>query len=196
MITQNSTHRRFFCDDDDMLLHCPPYEIHYKHCWYLNEAIWLISLPPIMILTYQPMKVKRQHHNLSCEWTDVEIRTNIQNGKVDSVRSSTPAKICIASKKALNKSCSKLNFIPRNPRVEMSISPRSGARGLERFPSLKIVHYYFLKVRIFWALAPLQGKIDIYARWLYCTKFNFEQLLFKAFFDATLTFRSVEPQTT
>ncbi len=32
------------------------------------------------------------------------------------------------------------------------------------------------------ALAPLRGEIDICARALLCTKFNFEQLLFEAFF--------------
>ncbi len=46
-------------------------------------------------------------------------------------------------------------------------------------------------------LAPLWGKIDICVRELFCTKLNFEQLLFKAFFDAIRIFGSVErePQT-
>ncbi len=67
-----------------------------------------------------------------------------KNGEVDSVWGSTPPKIRIASKKALNKSCSKLNFIQESPRAQMSIfPPASGARVLERFPSVKIIHYYF-----------------------------------------------------
>ncbi len=54
-----------------------------------------------MIITYQAVKVKRQHRNLSCEWADVRIHTNIQNGKVDSVWGSMQPIIRIASKKAL-----------------------------------------------------------------------------------------------
>ncbi len=45
--------------------------------------------------------------------------------------------IRIASKKVLNKSCSKLNFVQESPRARMSIFPWSGARGRERFPYLK-----------------------------------------------------------
>ncbi len=45
------------------------------------------------------------------------------------------------------------------------------------------------------SLALLQGEIDICADGLFRMKFNFEQLLFKAFFDATRIFGSVEPQT-
>ncbi len=44
-------------------------------------------------------------------------------------------------------------------------------------------------------LAPLRGEIDICAWVLFCTKFNFEQLLFKALFYATRLFGSVKPQT-
>ncbi len=83
------------------------------------------------------MKVKRQHRNLSHEWADVQICTNIQNGKLDSICGSTQSEIRVASKKALNKSCSKLNFAQKSPQANMSISSWSEARGLERFPSLK-----------------------------------------------------------
>ncbi len=38
-----------------------------------------------------------------------------------------------------------------------------------------------------------EERIDICARGLFCTKFNFEQLLFKAFSDAMSIFGSVEP---
>ncbi len=70
------------------------------------------------------MKVKRRCRDLSCEWDNVGIRTNIQNGKVDSVWDSTQPKIRITSKKVLNKSCSKLNFVQKNPQAHLSISPR------------------------------------------------------------------------
>ncbi len=43
------------------------------------------------------------------------------------------------------------------------------------------------------SLAPLLGEIDIYAHELFWTKFNSEQLLFEAFFDAMHVFGSVEP---
>ncbi len=41
-------------------------------------------------------------------------------------------KIRLISKKASNESCSKLNFVQKRPRAHMPISPRSGARALER----------------------------------------------------------------
>ncbi len=48
-------------------------------------------------------------------------------------------------------------------------------------------------------LAPLRKgggwEIDIRAPGLFCTKFNFEQLIFKVFFDPMRIFGSVEPQT-
>ncbi len=47
-------------------------------------------------------------------------------------------------KKASNKSCSKLNFLQKNPGTHMSISPQSGARWLERLICLK---YYFVLKR-------------------------------------------------
>ncbi len=46
-------------------------------------------------------------------------------------------KIRIISKKALNKSCSELNFVQRSPRAHMSISPMGGAMGLQRSVCLK-----------------------------------------------------------
>ncbi len=46
-------------------------------------------------------------------------------------------KIPIETKKALNKSGSKLNFVRESPGAHMSISPQSRVRGLERFHSLK-----------------------------------------------------------
>ncbi len=44
-------------------------------------------------------------------------------------------------------------------------------------------------------LAPLRGEIDICARGLFCTKFNFEHFLFKASIDATRIFGSVGHQS-
>ncbi len=44
-------------------------------------------------------------------------------------------------------------------------------------------------------LAPLWGELDICALGLFRTKFKFEQLLFKAFFDAMRIFGCVELQT-
>ncbi len=70
---------------------------------------------------FQAMKVKRRHRNLSREWADVRIRTNIQNEKVDSVWDSMQPKICVASKKALNKSCQKLNFAQKSSLAHMSV---------------------------------------------------------------------------
>ncbi len=61
------------------------------------------------------------------------------------------------------------------------------------FPFLYII--IFQRWESFEPLVPLQGQIDICARGLFCTKFNFEQLLFKAFFYAMRIFGIVERQT-
>ncbi len=50
---------------------------------------------------------------------------------------STLLKIRIKSKKASNKSCLKLNFVQKCPPAHISTPPKSGARWLERFSSLK-----------------------------------------------------------
>ncbi len=59
------------------------------------------------------------------------------NGDVCSLWGSTLPKVRITSKKASNKSCSKLNFAQKSPRAYTSISPMSGARGLQRSVCLK-----------------------------------------------------------
>ncbi len=40
-------------------------------------------------------------------------------------------------KKSSNKGCSELNVVQKSLRAHMYIYPQSGARGLERYPSLK-----------------------------------------------------------
>ncbi len=52
----------------------------------------------------------------------------------------TLLKLLITSKNCSNKGCSKLNFIQESQWVYISISPKSGARGLEKLPSLKHSH--------------------------------------------------------
>ncbi len=54
--------------------------------------------------------------------------------------------------------------------------------------------YNFQRWDSFEPLAPLQGKIDICVRGLFCTKFKFEQLLFKVFFDAMRIFAASRPK--
>ncbi len=49
------------------------------------------------------------------------------------------AKIRITRKEASNKSCLELNFIQKSPRVHMSVSSQSGARGIKRLTWLKYV---------------------------------------------------------
>ncbi len=46
-------------------------------------------------------------------------------------------KLRITSKKASNSCCLELNFVQKSQRVHMSISPQSGAKGLERLIWLK-----------------------------------------------------------
>ncbi len=55
-------------------------------------------------------------------------------------------KILITSKKASNKSCLELNFIQKNQRAHISVSPQSGARGCEGLIQLK--YYIVLKRQI------------------------------------------------
>ncbi len=53
------------------------------------------------------------------------------------------AKITDNNKKASNKSCSELNFLQKSYQAHVSISLRSGIRGLQRLPCLK--HFNVLK---------------------------------------------------
>ncbi len=64
-----------------------------------------------MILTYQAMKVKMQHHNSHASRPTYDYVPIFKNGKVDPVWGSTQPKIRVTSIKALNKSCLKLNFV-------------------------------------------------------------------------------------
>ncbi len=116
-----------------------------------------------------------------------------RNGKLDSFWGSTLPKIRILWRKASNKSCSKLNFASKSP------SPRSAyyvyllheLGGTKDLPFLKCnANGKSLK-----ALAPLLGEIDIWARGLFCTKFDSKQLLFEAFFHKMRIFGSIEPQS-
>ncbi len=88
----------------------------------------------------------------------------------------------------------------------MSISRWSGARGLkENLWKLYIIIFrrwesfeqlFFEGGNHSSPLAPLGvGEIDICARGLFGTKFNFKQLLFKAFFEVMHIFGGIEPQT-
>ncbi len=65
------------------------------------------------------------------------------NGKVGSLLEWTLQKIPIISKNSSNKNCSKINFLQTTHWTHISISPRSGARGLQRLPFLK--YYYVLE---------------------------------------------------
>ncbi len=132
-------------------------------------------------------------------------------------------KICIASKIALNKSSSKLNFVLKNQQAHMSISPRNGARRLERFPSLKnntvqklesrdtlgldtAKNMHYMRKCFKWKLLSIEfctkvsghtsvsSPSQILARGL-CTEFNAQQLLLETFPDIIHIFGSVEPQT-
>ncbi len=61
--------------------------------------------------------------------------------------SRTLQKLSLISKTCSNKSCSELNFVQKSQRVHMSISVRSGARGLERLPSFKYYNVQKLESR-------------------------------------------------
>ncbi len=56
------------------------------------------------------------------------------------------------------------------------------------FDSVELNHINLLR-----PLAPLHGVIDICVRELFCTKFNFEQLLFEAFLILMRILDSVYP---
>ncbi len=60
---------------------------------------------------------------------------------------------------------------------------------LSRFCTL----LFFKKENLLIPLAPHRGEIDICVRGLFCTKFNFEHLSFKAFSDVMRIFGCIDP---
>ncbi len=98
------------------------------------------------------------------------------------------------SKKASNKSCLELNFVKKSLRVYIPISPRSGARGLQKSICFKSYNVQIWKIRFILWLNDAT-KIDICACGVLCMKFNSEQLLFDTFFYVMRIFGSVEPQS-
>ncbi len=96
-----------------------------------------------------------------------------KNGKINTVWGYMLQKIRITSKKDLNKSYSKLNFVQKSLRSHMSIFPQSEARGLERFSSSQIM-YKNGKVGPVWG--PTLPKIRVASKKALnksCTKLNF-----------------------
>ncbi len=69
--------------------------------------------------------------------------------EVDSVWALMLPKIRIVLKKALNKKMFEIEFRTKKFASAYVCLPPEGGRGLERFPSLKIIPYYFSKVGIF-----------------------------------------------
>ncbi len=63
------------------------------------------------------------------------------------------------------------------------------------FPFLYIIKFWTLVLIFLSPLALLMGEIDLCAHGLFCTKFNFEQLLLEAFFDMMRIFGSGESQS-
>ncbi len=113
-----------------------------------------------------------------------------KTGKVDTVWRPTQPKIRIASKKALNQSCAELNFeLKRLIRIFGSIEHPTEST----LPLLYII--ILLRWESFEPLAPLQGGDRHMRSGTFCTKFNFEHLLYKAIFDAMRILGSVVPQT-
>ncbi len=60
-------------------------------------------------------------------------------------------KLPIVSKNCSNKSCSEFNFVQESHWAYMSISPRSGTRGLKRLPSLKHNNALKQNIRSLWS---------------------------------------------
>ncbi len=90
-------------------------------------------------------------------------------------------------KKSQNKSCYSYKKVSRHTFFS---SP-----GVELCCFSISVHYKISNVLMFRAPPPLMGEIDICSCGLLCTKFNSEQLFFKAFFDVIRIFGSTEPQS-
>ncbi len=83
---------------------------------------------------------------------------NVQKWEIRFTLGLNTAKITHYMKKASNKSCSELNFIQKSPGLHMSISPTSGAIGLQRV-SLK--SYYAQKRDIRFTLGLNTEKIRV-----------------------------------
>ncbi len=77
-----------------------------------------------------------------------------QNGEIDSLWSSMLSKIRIICKNDSNKSFWALKSIQKSQWAHMSISPRSGGRGLRRLPSLK---YYNVQKQQNWFTLVLEA---------------------------------------
>ncbi len=83
-------------------------------------------------------------------------------------------KIHVASKKALNKSHSKLNFVQKSPRMHNSIFPGMELEGLKDFHICKIITYKNEKVDTVWgSTLPKIGIASKKALNESCSKLNF-----------------------
>ncbi len=52
---------------------------------------------------------------------------------------------------------------------------------------------YFRHINLWSPIAPLLEEIDICAHWVFCRKFNSEELLFETFLDINNIFGSIQP---
>ncbi len=77
----------------------------------------------------------------------------------------------------------------------MSISPGSGAYGLQRFAILIPAHYISKMVNHRCFLAPLLDEIKACAQCFLFRKFNFIQFLFEVFFNTIGTFGSAQSRS-
>ncbi len=96
-----------------------------KSCWALN----CVRKRPRTHMSISPQSGARRFKDYHL------LKYNVQKWEVDSLCGWTLPKICIVSKNASNKSCWALNSVQKRQRAHMSISIKSGARGLQRLPS-------------------------------------------------------------
>ncbi len=110
---------------------------------------------------------------------------------MDSLWDSTLPKIHIISKKASNKSCSKLNFIQKSLRAHTSIYRTSEAAGLQRSVYLKSYNVHK------WKSPPTSTPgWDVHVCSLtFLYEIQFRTTFIWTFFDVMHIFGSVEPQS-
>ncbi len=109
-----------------------------KNCSKLNFA----QKSPRAHMSISPTSGTRGHQRSVCLKS-----YNVQKREIRFTLELNAAKNTHFRKNASNKSCSESNFVQKSPRAHMSISPTSGARGLQRSVCLKSYNVQEWKIR-------------------------------------------------
>ncbi len=85
----------------------------------------------------------------------------------------------------------KIKFSTKNSVETYLYLFQSWSWALQRFAICIPLNYISIMANVWWPLSPLLGDIKVCIHWVFCTKFNFRQLLFEVFFDIIGIFCSI-----